>query len=335
MLAISVGTFDGVHRGHARVVARAREIAAGVGVGGGGKVLALVFDPHPMTVLRPEAAPARLSTFDQRRAWLIEAGADYVERLDPASGILNLSPEQFVDRVMASHAHLGRVAAWVEGPDFHFGKHRAGSNKTLEALGATRGFETHVIEHLGVAGSDHQIVPCRSSTVRWLLGHGRVFDTAALLGRWYEMRGTVETGDRRGRTIGFPTANLRTDLLAPAAGVYAARARLDDGRVFAAAVNIGPRPTFDRPATIEAHLIDADGAGGEWKPIEGLAEYGWGLSLSLVSFLRETMKFSSIAGLREQLQRDVVRARQTVEMLDPVGGSLPRNVADAGRVSTP
>jgi riboflavin kinase/FMN adenylyltransferase len=320
-LVISVGTFDGVHRGHARLMARARELALPLG----GRVVAMVFDPHPMDVLRTTvpgapAAPARLSTFDQRRAWLTDAGADHVERIDPASGVLSLSPEQFVHRVIAEHAHLGPVGAWIEGPDFRFGQGRAGDTQVLTTLGVGCGFSTHIIEHLGVATSDHQIVPCRSSTVRRLLSAGRVFDAAALLGRWHALVGTVVPGDRRGRTIGIPTANLQTPILAPGPGVYAALATLPDGQRLAAAVNIGPRPTFDRPETIEAHLIlpgSSRGAHTAWAPIAGLPEYGWPLTLELVSFIRETMRFASIDDLRGQLARDIDRAARLVTLLSP------------------
>lgn len=314
-LVITVGTFDGVHRGHAALVARAREIASAMQ----GRVLALVLDPHPLTVLRPEAAPARLSTFAQRRVWLHEAGADLVERIDPAGGVLALSPEAFVDRVIAGYGGLGQVRAWVEGPDFRFGKARAGDNALLAHLGVKLGFSAHAIEHMGVALSDQKIVPCRSDTIRWLLGHGRVFDAAGVLGRWYELPGTVVPGDRRGRTIGVPTANVRTEVAPPAPGVYAAFARLDDARVFVAAVNVGPRPTFDRPATIEAHLIGASATQPDqpWRAIEGLEEYGWGVSIQFLSYLRDTMRFSTVAGLREQLGRDIQRAQRSASLLAP------------------
>lgn len=297
--AITIGTFDGVHIGHAALVARCRER-----VGPQGRVVAMVFDPHPLTALRPDAAPARLSTFEQREEWLKAAGADVVERLLPTPDQLDLSPQEFV-REFATRFK----PAWVvEGADFRFGKGRQGDVHTLDALGRSMGFQVEVVAPVEVALGDHQIARASSSLARWLIAGGRAGDVARVLGRAYELVGEVRRGDRRGRTIGVPTANLATELMLPGDGVYAAHAVLPDGRTARAAMNVGSRPTFNGvERRCEIHILDlprdAHGA------IAGLPEYHWPLRVRLLAFLRDQVRFASIDALTGQLQRDIARAR--------------------------
>lgn len=298
-----MGNFDGVHAGHAALLGVARELAAQHGA----KVIALSFDPHPISVLRPQATPARLTTFSRRRELLQEAGADEVRRLEPTPNLLGLSPEAFVEHLVSEY----HPAGIVEGPDFHFGKGRAGTVRTLEALGQRHGFEVRIVHPIAAVLSDQLIATASSTTVRSLITNGRVVDAWALLGRPYELEGIVERGDQRGRTIGFPTANLRGETMLPADGVYAAVASLDDGRWWPAAVNIGSRPTFDGiDRRVEAHLIGATGS--QWERIQGLEEYGWKMRLKLVGWVRDQVKFPSIAGLIEQIGRDRTRAAAIV-----------------------
>lgn len=298
--AITIGNFDGVHVGHAALVARARQL-----VGPQGRVIAMAFEPHPMSVLRPQAAPARLSTIDQREAWLRAAGADHVERLAPTPELLDLPPDVFVRRKLERFP-----AAWfVEGEDFHFGRGRSGNVRVLADLGRTMGFGVDVVAPVEVALTDDSVVRASSSLVRWLVQHGRVRDAALVLGRPYEVSGVVRRGDRRGRTIGFPTANIATEQLLPADGVYAATAILPGGREVMAAVNVGARPTFAGvERRIEAHLLNVAKAGDA---IEGLPEYDWPIALRFVGFVRDQARFPDIASLTGQLHRDVagVRAR--------------------------
>lgn len=307
---VTVGTFDGVHRGHAALVARARDVVGPASRGG--RVVAMVFDPHPLERLRPDKAPARLSTFEQRRAWLTAAGADEVERLEPTDELLSHSPEEFVRWVVERHG----ARAWVEGPDFRFGKGRAGDVALLGRLGNDLGFETHVIEPVEAALSDHTIVTASSTMARWLLRHGRARDAAAVLGRPHTLVGEVVRGDRRGRTIGFPTANIATRCMLPLDGVYAGVARVGphgDGREFAAAVSVGVRPMFDERPTVEAHLLDAPREGGGGPALAGLAEYGWAIELELVTWIREQWKFESLGALTAQIARDCEHARRIYE----------------------
>ncbi len=291
--AVTIGNFDGVHRGHSALIAEAR-----ARVGGAGRVVAMAFDPHPLTVLRPAWAPTRLSTFAQRERWLRELGADEVTRLKPEPALLGLSPEEFLRR-MCDQNHPSFI---VEGADFNFGRGRAGSIETLRDLGPRFGFEPVIVPAVEVEVTDHSLVRVSSSLIRWLLERGRVVDAARLLGRAYEMIGTVERGQQRGRTIGFPTMNLDvSDRQVPADGVYAGRAVLPTGAAHLAAISVGTNPTFaGTQRTCEAFLLDYDGS---------LDEYGWTLRLSFGAWLRDQMQYPGIEPLVQQLHRDIDRVR--------------------------
>ncbi len=299
---LTIGNFDGVHIGHATLIARARAIAAQHA--SRPRVVALSFDPHPLTRLRPELAPPMLTTFEERCRLLSAAGADAVVRLEPTQELLSLSPEAFVAHIVAEHAPV----AIVEGPDFHFGKSRAGNNKVLADLGRLHGFEVSVVAPVESSLNDQSIVTVSSTIIRWLVQHGRVADAARLLGRPYILTGTVVRGDQRGRQIGFPTANLATPCMLPADAVYAGTAELADGRRFHSAIHVGTRSTFDDSTrTVEAYILD-------WKgPVaEGTAEYGWPLRLEIAHWLRDQARFETVGHLVEQIGRDVNRTRTLV-----------------------
>ncbi|HYE61234.1 MAG TPA: bifunctional riboflavin kinase/FMN adenylyltransferase [Phycisphaerales bacterium] len=290
--AVTIGNFDGVHLGHAALVRRCRELA------GGGPVRVLSFDPHPMTLLRPQSAPARLSGFEQREAWLRGLGADEVVRLTPDESLLNKSAREFVVWLVERY----RPRFVVEGDDFHFGKGRLGNNDTLRALGGELGFEVDVVPPVEVALGDDLIVRASSSIVRWLITQGRVADAGRVLGRAYEVAGVVRQGDQRGRTIGYPTANLSTEQLLPADGVYAAYAVLPNARRYACAVNVGTRPTFEGvERRLEAYVLEA--------PASGLEGYNWRLRVQLVAWVREDLKFDDVPSLVRQIERDCARVR--------------------------
>lgn len=296
---ITIGNFDGVHLGHAALV-RAARLAAGPQ----GLVLALAFDPHPMTRLNPGRAPQRIGSFERRAELLRAAGADRVDRLEPTDQLLGLSARQFIEGLVARHG----PAAFVEGPDFHFGKARGGNTRFLADLGPELGFRVVVVPPVEVALTDGSVVTASSTITRWLLRHGRVRDAAAVLGRPHEVAGVVVRGDRLGRTIGFPTANTRTDDLIPMDGVYAGLAHLPDGRRLAAAISVGTRPTFDgSDRRLEPFLLDAPA--GPAGAIAGLPEYDWPIRIEFRSFIREQMKFESIGVLCRQMARDVDRVR--------------------------
>lgn len=292
--ALTIGTFDGVHRGHAALVAAARSAA-----GPTGRVVVAAFDPHPMAVLRPGHAPARLSSAAQKKRWLLETGADEVTILTPERALLSLGPREFLEAFLHQHP----ATTIVEGPDFRFGRDRAGDIDGLRRLGRTLGFEVTIIEPVEATLTDHTVVPLRSTMVRWLLRHGRVRDAARLLGRPYELESRVVRGEQRGRTIGCPTANLEhLDALLPADGVYAGTATLPDGATRAAAISVGTKPTFGEFERLcEVHLIDHDGR---------LDEYGWTLRVTFERWLRDQMAFSGVEPLLRQMQRDVANARE-------------------------
>ncbi|MDX2018146.1 MAG: riboflavin kinase [Planctomycetota bacterium] len=307
--AVTIGNFDGVHAGHAALLAKCREA---VRAGRADRVVAMTFDPHPASLLRPGTEPARLTTLERRRELLRAAGADEVVALTPTPELLDLSPEDFVRRVVREHG----ATVFAEGPDFRFGRGRGGGLETLRALGPTMGFALLEVAPVEVSLSDHTLVPASSSVTRWLVSHGRVGDARRVLSRadgtGYELEGTVTRGDRRGRTIGFPTANLACETMLPDDGVYAARATVP-GRAgtIPAALNVGTRPTFQGvERRVEAHIIGLAPASAQAPEIPGLPEYGWRLRLELVAYLRDQVKFASLPALVEQLGRDVARARE-------------------------
>ncbi len=307
---VTVGNFDGVHAGHVALVHRARRLADAADA----RVVVLSFDPHPISLLRPEYTPARLTTFDHRKALLIDAGADEVLRLEPSPELLGLSPAEFIDSIVAPL----RPVSMVEGPDFRFGKARAGDIQVLQSLGAERGFGVEVVDPIAAVLGNQHIATASSTLVRTLLQAGRVTDAWTILGRPYRIQGTVERGQQRGRTIGMPTANVRPPTLMPADGVYAAVARIlapGDDRWWPAAVNVGARPTVGgAERRVEAHLIQPGAAlePEDFRPIEGLDEYGWELSLDLVGWIRDELKFPTFDALAAQIRRDVRRVEAVV-----------------------
>ena len=283
--ALSVGNFDGVHRGHQKIA----ETLCG---SGRPACVVVTFEPHPVAALRPDLAPPRLSTADQKRGLLERLGVTHLVVLPGDKSVLSLSARAFYDQI----ADAGRPGLWVEGGDFRFGKGASGNVGSLREWGAN----VEVVEPATVVLPGLQVVAASSSLTRWLLAHGRVADAAALLGRDYAITGAVVGGERRGRQIGFPTANVDVlGQLIPADGVYAATAVLDHGTERPAALSIGTNPTFDGPArTVEAHLLDFDGD-----------LYGRPLTLRLRRWLREQERYPGVDALVAQLRRDVAATR--------------------------
>lgn len=294
---LSVGNFDGVHLGHQRILETARALRDARGQGNGAASLVVVtFEPHPLTVLRPGSVPPRLTPVSVKQALLAEAGVDFLVVLPPDHEVLDLSAEAFW-RILRDEA---RIRHLVEGSSFNFGKNRGGSIERLREWSAGSPVTLHVTETFSVPLLDMQLVPVSSSTIRWLLGQGRVRDAAICIGRAYGLHGEVIQGHQRGRTIGIPTANLRaTDQLIPCDAVYAARCSVD-GTSYPAAVSIGTMPTFgENVRQVEAHLIGFDGD-----------LYGRTLLVELVDWLRDQRKFSGVEELKRQLSRDISAALQ-------------------------
>jgi riboflavin kinase/FMN adenylyltransferase len=287
--AVTVGNFDGVHRGHRYLVSAARSWAQRLT----GPCLAVTFDPPPGALLYPESPRPPLTTLTDRAELLHAAGADHVVILRTDPGLLALTPEAFFEDVI-----LRQLAAQaiIEGHDFRFGRARLGDTTLLRELCQHHrlGFET--LPPL----TDADGRPVSSSRVRAALVAGDVAAAAELLGRPYRITGTVVGGARRGRTIGFPTANLDgVDTLVPGVGVYAVRAEVD-GTPWPAAANVGPNPTFGEDARkIEVHLLDFSSD-----------LYGKRLAVSFIARLRDTKPFAGPGELAEQLQQDIAAARR-------------------------
>ena len=304
--ALTLGNFDGVHRGHAAILAAARQA-----VGADGRVVAVTFDPAPVDILRPGSGPPQLLTPGERVAALEAAGADAVDVVRPDTDLLNQSPREFIGGLVERHAP-GYV---LEGPDFRFGRRRAGDNKTLAALGGELGFIASVVPRLHAPLSGWWSAPVSSSLCRWLVGRGRMRDAASCLGRPHRLTAEVVRGEQRGRTIRIPTANLDPAALAgrliPRDGVYAATAHVADDSMasssgFPAAVSIGIKPTFGAAQlTVEAHLIGADHLGAD-------DLYGRTLSLDFHRFARDQFRYDRVDALVEQLHRDIAWCRAVV-----------------------
>jgi len=296
--AISIGNFDGMHRGHRSLLGMAERLRSSAP----GGVAVVTFEPHPLTVLRPADVPPRLTPLDVKESILAQAGVDTLVLLPPTKELLSLSAEEFWQILLndVKPAHL------IEGESFTFGKSRRGTMQKLREWSAGTAVKLHVAPAVEAVLLNLSVVKVSSSLIRWLIALGRVRDAAICLGRPYQIRGEVVLGHQRGRTIGTPTANLRVaDQLAPADGVYAGRAVID-GVAYAAAISIGSLATFDGGSRqIEAHLL---GFSGDL--------YGTVLRLDCIDWLREQRKFASVELLKEQIARDIESVRLRTS-LDP------------------
>jgi len=289
---LSIGNFDGLHLGHRKILETMKSLRRDGATGA--RLAVVTFEPHPLTVLRPALAPPRLTPPALKQSLLEQARVDDYVVLPPSPEVLGLSAEEFwqILRGEVRPAHL------VEGSTFNFGKDRRGTIDRLREWSAGTGVSLHVIEGVSVPLLDLQIVPVSSSIIRWLLANGRVRDAAICLGRPYLLHGVVVEGHHRGRGIGVPTANLRSDdQMIPADGVYAGRCAIG-ATTYAAAVSIGTTPTFgDQQRQVEAHII---GFAGDL--------YGQPLQLEVLDWLRDQIRFPGIDRLKEQIARDVVHA---------------------------
>lgn len=285
---LALGNFDGLHRGHQKILDRLRRVAAERGA----TSVVMIFDPHPPRIVRPDKAPPLLMTKAQKLEALARAGVQGAAIVRFTPELSRWSPETFVQAVLVDWLHVAEV--WV-GANFLFGHDRAGNFTLLRALGARYGFKTEKIDP--VRYKDFVV---SSTRIRRLVAEGRVDEAGALLGRQYYVDGTAVRGDGRGRTIGFPTANLCTENeLLPPHGVYATTATID-GVVRPSVTNIGVRPTVDRSGrtTIETHIFDVD-----------RDLYGVTIRVGFVLRLRDERAFDSVDALRDQIAADCDRAR--------------------------
>jgi riboflavin kinase/FMN adenylyltransferase len=288
--AVVIGNFDGVHLGHQHVVREARSAADTEGL----RVVAVTFDPHPMAVLRPEHAPTSITDIETRAELLRDAGVDDVLALPFDRDVASLSPQEFARRVLADVLHAAVV---VVGANFRYGSRASGDVATLTASGEELGFRA-----IGVPLDGGPQV-WSSTYVRTCLATGDVAGAAEALGRPFVVRGVVVRGDRRGRELGFPTANVPTRVLtaAPADGVYAGwLRRLDTGERFPAAISVGTNPTFDgeRERRVESYVLDRD----------DLELYDVEVEVSFVDRIRGMERFDGVDALIETMHKDVRRA---------------------------
>lgn len=306
---VVLGNFDGLHRGHQVVLNEARAVAARLKA-----PLALItFEPHPRSFFAPAKPPFRLSSLRTKALVLEELGVDFLIALHFDEALAAMSAEEFVIAVLVRALKARHV---VVGYDFVFGHKRGGGAALLRWMAEMEGFGLSVVE---AAGADGEIFS--STRIRQHLSEARPQDAADLLGRWWCIEGRVLPGDRRGRTIGFPTANIELgDYLVPALGVYAVRAGIESANGIEwhdAVANLGRRPTFGKEdVLLEVHLFDFSGD-----------LYGKHLLVQFVDFIRQERKFDGLEALKAQIAADAARARQI--LADPAN-EASRRFAVAG-----
>jgi riboflavin kinase/FMN adenylyltransferase len=291
--AVTVGSFDGVHLGHQDVLRQLAERARRLRL----HSLLITFDPHPLEVVNPAAAPRLLTVGDEKLEVLAESGIDFVAVMPFTPALAAFSAERFVDEILLGRF---RMQDLLMGYDHRFGHNRSGDATTMRRLGAARGFEVNVVPAVTVNGGQS----VSSTAIRRAVAGGDLEEALRGLGRPYSLGGPVVEGARRGRVIGFPTANVRVPgprKLLPPEGVYAARVQTPMGP-HDGMVNLGPRPTFgDTQTVVEAHLFDAD-----------LDLYGARVRIDFVARLRDTQRFSGVEALVAQLNRDAVQSRKVL-----------------------
>ncbi|HEX8194251.1 MAG TPA: bifunctional riboflavin kinase/FAD synthetase [Allosphingosinicella sp.] len=289
---VALGNFDGFHGGHQAVVARAVHRARAENR----PALVATFDPHPVRHFKPDLPPFRLTTLDQRQRLFAQAGADAMVVFGFNEALASVTAPDFVTDHLASR--LG-AAGVVTGEDFTFGKGRGGNVELLSFLGRANRMSVDAVAPVLQDGE-----PISSSRIREALQAGDCETATRLLTRPFAIEGVVEHGDKRGRTLGYPTANLSlANYLRPRFGIYAVRARLDDGTILEGAANLGVRPTFDPPKELlEPYFFDFDGD-----------LYGRRIEVSLVSWLRGETRFDGIEPLKAQMAADCDEARRRLQ----------------------
>ncbi len=293
---VTLGNFDGVHLGHRELfrslVKTARQLNC--------PSIVYTFNPHPLKFLAPEKAPLLLNTPAEKQRLIAASHVDYLIETPFTTDFAKMSPEIFVTDILLEKL---KIKALIVGYDYAFGKGRRGDTNFLQACGEKYGFHVEVLQPVGDDG-----LPYSSTRIRQMVAAGDVSGVVRLLGRQYNLEGVVVHGDQRGRTLGFPTANLETEKeQLPAPGVYAVKVR-HNLQEYGGVVNIGRRPTFDvEGSTIEVYLLDFTGE-----------LYGQKIRIYFVERLRDEQKFSSIEALVATIEMDVVRARQILQTVQVV-----------------
>lgn len=296
--AVAIGKFDGVHAGHRVVIGRLKELAAA----SGSRAVAVTFDRNPLAVLRPDRCPENVVTTDRKLELLGELDLDATLLLTFDAELASRSAEEFVVDILVGALEVSTV---LVGEDFRFGRGGAGTPELLRELGSQHGFTVEVVEDVFLPGSDRRV---SSTWIRELLMEGDVAKAAEVLGRPVDVRGEVVHGLKRGRELGFPTANLSAvvDSFVPADGIYAGwLVDHDTGIRHPAAISVGTNPTFDDvlERQVEAHVL------GE----SGLELYGHDVTVEFVERLRGMVAFEGIEKLKDQIAADVLDARRVLD----------------------
>lgn len=289
---VSIGNFDGVHRGHATLLKNTRALADKLA----GPAIAVVLDPHPAAILRPDKMPPKLTWIERRAELMSPLGMDALVVCETTEDFLHLTATEFFEMLIVGQLD---AEAMVEGPNFFFGRNRGGDIGLLAGLCDRHGIDLRIVDPTEI-GSEM----ISSTRIRELIRGGQVAAAAQLLGANYRIRGQVTTGAARGRQIGFPTANLiDIDVMVPAVGVYAGNALMGDKKM-QAAIHIGPNPTFesDQTVKVEVHLMDYDGD-----------LYGRQLMVDFVDRVRDIARFDSPDDLVAQLSSDIQTVRSILK----------------------
>lgn len=295
-VVLTIGNFDGVHRGHQAIISAGRSRAKQAGA----ELVAMTFDPHPLAILTPDHVPARLTPLEEKLRCLERAGIETTVVVEANTELLSISAEDFITDVIVARF---QPVAVVEGESFGFGHKRRGSVATLREAGLEQDFEVDVIPPVRIALGGHPDTVISSSLVRQLIASGTVDQAATCLGRPYRLLGSVVRGAARGKRIGYPTANLDVgDQLVPAEGVYAGRTE-QAGRLHPAALSIGRCETFGgKDVIVEAHLLDFDGD-----------LYDRPMWVDILDWLRPQERFDTVEDLQQAMAGDSARARQVFE----------------------
>ncbi|MEV8591176.1 bifunctional riboflavin kinase/FAD synthetase [Streptomyces sp. NPDC051180] len=297
---VTIGSYDGVHRGHQLIIGRAVERARELGV----PTVVVTFDPHPSEVVRPGSHPPLLAPHHRRAELIAELGVDAVLVLPFTAEFSQLSPADFIVKVLVDKLHARSV---IEGPNFRFGHRAAGNVEFLAELGETYDYEVEVID-LYVSGAAGGGQPFSSTLTRRLVAEGDIAGAAEILGRPHRVEGIVVRGAQRGRELGFPTANVETlpHTAIPADGVYAGWLTADGERM-PAAISVGTNPQFDgTERTVEAYAIDR----------EGLDLYGLHVAVDFLAYVRGMLKFDTLDDLLRAMADDVRRSRDLTATYD-------------------
>lgn len=289
--ALTIGNFDGVHRGHATIINRLKHYADKLSAA----TIVFTFDPHPVRVLAPERAPVPLTWTNRKADLLAELGVDVVIAYPTDVNLLSLTHAEFFKQIVVDQ--IG-VKAMVEGPNFFFGKDRGGNVETLAGHCSKNDIQLEIMSPVKDAPADTELIS--SSRIRKLVTEGNVDAAAGMLTHPYRIRGMVTHGMARGAKLGFPTANLDAiDTLVPAAGVYAGRTWIE-GRSHWSAIHIGPNPTFgENVLKVESHILDFEGS-----------LYGRAIEVDFISRLRDILDFGSREQLQHQLLKDIAETRR-------------------------